>query len=134
VPARAEWRGLLSVELVVGPDVAFGQQVGDKDGSDTVIFADDDLEGGKVVEKDLTAPAARMNNPPVAVATATIAPSAQARMIRHLRVHACGVDRRRTHPSSAARSSSDGINSAFGARYVPQAKHIYLNRIPNSEL
>ncbi|AXK36531.1 MFS transporter [Streptomyces armeniacus] len=28
--------------------------------------------------------------------------------------HACGVERRRTHPSSAARSSSDRINSAFG--------------------
>lgn len=68
VSAHAEWSGLLGLELVVGPDVAFGQQVGDKDGSDAVVFADDDLEGGEVVKKDLTAPAARGNNTSVAVA------------------------------------------------------------------
>lgn len=59
---------LLGVELVVGPDVAFGEQVGDEDGSDAVVFADDDLEGREVVEKDLPAPAARGDNSPVAVA------------------------------------------------------------------
>ncbi|MGW7259861.1 zinc finger domain-containing protein [Streptomyces sp. NPDC054834] len=30
------------------------------------------------------------------------------------RAHACGVERRRTRPSSAARSPSDRVNSAFG--------------------
>lgn len=53
---------------MVCPDVAFGQRVGDEDGSDAVVFADDDLEGGEVVEEDLTAPAGRGNNPPVAIA------------------------------------------------------------------
>lgn len=52
---------------MVGPDIAFGEQVGDTDGSDAVVRADDDLEGGKVVEKDLTAPAARRDDPPVAI-------------------------------------------------------------------
>jgi hypothetical protein len=42
------------------------------------------------------------------------APLAQARTIRHRNAHACGVDRRRTHPCSATRSSSDRINSALG--------------------
>lgn len=65
---RGERRGLLGLDLVVGPDVACGQQVSDERGSDAIAFADDDLEGGEVVEKDLTAPAARGNNPAVAVA------------------------------------------------------------------
>lgn len=50
------------------------------------------------------------------------APLAQARMIRHRKAHACGVERRRTHPSSAVRSASDRTNSAFGrpVRATPQ--------------
>jgi hypothetical protein len=55
--------GFLGVELMVGPYVAFGQQVGDTGGSETVVFADDDLEGGEVVGKDLAAPAARGATP-----------------------------------------------------------------------
>lgn len=73
--ARAEWRGLLGLELVVRPDVAFGQQVGDVDGPDVVIFTDDDFEGREVVEKDLTAPAARWNNPRSRSPTATMVSS-----------------------------------------------------------
>ena len=48
--------------------MAFGQQVSDADGSEPVAHADDDLKGGEVVEKHLTAPAARRNDAPVAVA------------------------------------------------------------------
>ncbi|WP_373306001.1 hypothetical protein [Streptomyces chryseus] len=40
--------------------------------------------------------------------------SAQIGCFRHRRAHACGVERRRTDPSSAARSASDSVNSAFG--------------------
>lgn len=54
------------------------------------------------------------------------APAAQARMIRHRKAHACEVERRRTHPSSAARSSSDRINSAFG-RPVRATKQPYTS-------
>jgi transketolase N-terminal domain/subunit len=64
--------GSLGPELVVGPDIALGQQVGDKHGSDAIAIADDDLEGGEVVEKDLTAPAARGNNSRSRSPTATI--------------------------------------------------------------
>lgn len=59
----------------------------------------------------------------VAYYTRLDAPVAEARMIRHRKAHACGVERRRTHPSSADRSSSDGVNSAIGrpARVTRQA-------------
>ncbi|GGX48218.1 hypothetical protein GCM10010353_72750 [Streptomyces chryseus] len=61
-------------------------------------------------------------------------PSAQARMIRHRRAHAYGVERRRTHPSSAARSAPDSVNSAFGRpiRAMVQA-YRHLNGITDSE-
>jgi hypothetical protein len=39
---------------------------------------------------------------------------AHSKMIRHRNAHDFGVDRRRTQPSSAARSSSDNTSSAFG--------------------
>src|SRR3954454_9880246 len=54
-------------ELVVGPDVTLGQQVGDAHGPGAGAFADDDLEIGEVVEKTLPAPAARWHDPSVAV-------------------------------------------------------------------
>ncbi|QWA22875.1 hypothetical protein KJK32_20760 [Streptomyces sp. JCM17656] len=63
---------LLGIELVVRPDVAFGEQVGDGDGSGAVAFADDDFEGGEVVEEDLAAAAAWWDNPRSRSPTATI--------------------------------------------------------------
>ena len=42
------------------------------------------------------------------------APVAHSRMIRQRNAQACEVERRRTQPSSAARSSSLNTNSAFG--------------------
>ncbi len=59
------------------------------------------------------------------------APVAQARMIRHRNAHDCGVDRRRTHPSNADRSSADNTNSAFGRRDAP-SPNTNINRIPDS--
>lgn len=53
------------------------------------------------------------------------APLAHSRTIRHRSAHACGVDRRRTHPSRAARSSSDNTNSAFG-RPVLATSPVYI--------
>lgn len=47
-------------------------------------------------------------------------------MIRHHKAHACGVERRRIHPSSAARSSSDSVNSAFGIQ-VRATLHAYIS-------
>lgn len=66
--AAGSLQPLLGFELVVGPHVAFGEQVGDADRADAVALTDDDLEGGEVVEEHLTAPAARRNDATVAVA------------------------------------------------------------------
>lgn len=57
--------GVQLIELMVGPDKALGQQIGDRDGSDAV--ADDDLEGRKVLKKNLPTPSARRNHPPIPV-------------------------------------------------------------------
>ena len=59
--------GVLLVGLFANSLLGFGQQAGDEDGSDAFVLADDDLEAGKVVEKDLTAPVAWGNHSPVTV-------------------------------------------------------------------
>lgn len=48
---------------MIGPDIAFWQQVGNEDRSDTVAIANNDLERREVVKKHLTTPTTRRNNP-----------------------------------------------------------------------
>lgn len=50
---RSEWFSLLSVELVIGPDIVFGEQIGDGDGPEAVACADDDLQRRGVADEDL---------------------------------------------------------------------------------
>lgn len=68
VLARAGCCGLPGVKLMLGPDVGFGKQVVDGYGPEAIIGSDDDLDGWEIVEQNLAAPAARGNNPPVAIA------------------------------------------------------------------
>jgi hypothetical protein len=55
------------------------------------------------------------------------APAAHAKMIRHRNAHACGVDRRHTQPSSAARSSPESDNSTLGRPVLRHPKRPYTS-------